>query len=117
MLSCPTCGSSVVDKNIMAPRIGNTQGVAVDPEQSEPATDPAGQNGKLEEAILKLKREVERTSDYVGRRFVEEARAIHTGEMPSRSIYGEARMREARELVAEGIGVMPLPWMSATNTN
>ncbi|MCY4542386.1 MAG: DUF1178 family protein [Rhodobacteraceae bacterium] len=117
MLSCPICGSSVVGKSIMAPRIGKHQGAADEPAQTSPTADPTERNANLEKAIVKLKLEVERTSDYVGRRFVEEARAMHSGELPSRSIYGEARMHEARELAEEGIGVMPLPWLSATNTN
>ncbi len=117
MLSCPMCGSLEVDKGMMAPRIGNSD--------SPPSRDTVAQvpinlekpGSKLEKAVLMLKREVERNSDYVGQAFASEARAMHSGELPQRPIYGEARMDEARELVAEGISVMPLPWYSTSNAN
>ena len=39
-----------------------------------------------------------------------EARRIHEGEAPARSIIGEARPSEARALIEDGIPVAPLPW-------
>ena len=56
-------------------------------------------------------RKVEENSDYVGKDFATEARAMHLGETPERSIYGEARLEEAKELIEEGIPVAPLPFM------
>ena len=44
-----------------------------------------------------------------GRQFAEEARKMHFGEAPARSIYGEASTEEARELADDGIPVYPLP--------
>jgi hypothetical protein len=43
----------------------------------------------------------------VGTRFAEEARKIHYGEAPERGIRGQTSAREARELMEEGIGVLP----------
>ena len=37
--------------------------------------------------------------DFAGLDFAAEARAMHDGEAPERSIYGEARLDEARALV------------------
>jgi len=45
----------------------------------------------------------------VGRRFAEEARRIHQEEAPRRGIRGTATREEAKDLVEEGIPIMPLP--------
>ena len=34
---------------------------------------------------------------------------MHQGEIPQRSIYGQASLEEAKALVDEGIPVMPVP--------
>jgi hypothetical protein len=61
-------------------------------------------------AMLKAFREhVTKTADYVGRSFADEARKMHYGETEHRSIYGEANLAEAKELIEEGIDVHPLP--------
>ncbi len=48
-------------------------------------------------------------SEHVGRRFADEARAIHLGEAEARSIHGQATIAEARALSEEGVAVAPLP--------
>lgn len=48
-------------------------------------------------------------TDDVGRRFVEEARRMHYDEAPKRAIRGLATADETRELLDEGIAVLPLP--------
>lgn len=50
-----------------------------------------------------------RDSENVGQRFPEEARKIHYKETPARSIRGVASLREAHDLLDEGIVVLPLP--------
>ena len=63
-------------------------------------------------AIARMRAEVERSSDYVGRSFAAEARAIHEGRSTRQkgSIWGEASAKEARALAEDGIPVMPLPF-------
>ena len=61
-------------------------------------------------AMLKAFREhVTRNSENVGQGFADEARKMHYGETEHRSIYGEANLAEAKELLEEGIQVHPLP--------
>ena len=43
------------------------------------------------------------------RAFPEEARKIHYGETEERHIYGEATLKDVRELVEEGVEIAPLP--------
>ena len=46
----------------------------------------------------------------VGNNFAEEARAIHNGEAPERTIHGKTSLTEAKSLTEEGIPIIPLPW-------
>ncbi|WP_037253547.1 DUF1178 family protein [Roseobacter sp. SK209-2-6] len=139
MVACSFCGSTEVEKAMMAPRVRPgrkaasklgepEQPQAVAPSPPAPATTPASAapvpaqpgaagpgalsvpSGELESAIRELREKVEKNSDYVGDNFVQEARAMHLGESPERAIYGEARMDQAKELIEEGIPVMPLPF-------
>ena len=59
--------------------------------------------------LQSMTRELRASSDYVGPRFAEEARRIHFGETPHRSIYGEASKAEVEKLSDEGITAFPLP--------
>jgi hypothetical protein len=53
----------------------------------------------------------------VGEDFASEARAMHLGDAPERSIYGEAKPDEAKALIEDGIPVAPLPFMPNRKTN
>jgi hypothetical protein len=50
------------------------------------------------------------TSEHVGPRFADEARAIHLGETEARAIHGQATPAQADALREEGIPVAPLPF-------
>lgn len=102
-VSCTACGSSDVQKSLMAPTVA----------AAESKAKPAGEK----EALRKLREHIEKNSDYVGLRFVDEARAMHDGEKPSRAIHGEARPEEARKLIEEGVPVAPLPFIPRQKTN
>ena len=71
----------------------------------------------MRRAVAELRKRVESQSDYVGDRFAREARAMHLGDAPNRSIYGEATANEARSLVEDGVPVMPLPFTPTRKTN
>ncbi len=104
-LSCAICGSVKVTKALMAPRvrIAGEDTAQTAPVLHEPASD-------VEKAMIELRKKVEETSDYVGDSFAQEARAMHLGEKPERSIYGEARLDQAKELIEDGVPLMPLPF-------
>jgi hypothetical protein len=101
MLTCAVCGSSQVEKDLMAPR------VAASAEAPAPLSSPAT---PAEQALAELRRKIEASSEDVGRAFASEARRIHAGEAPARPIIGEARPTEARALLEDGVPVVPLPW-------
>jgi len=106
LVACAVCGGTDVDKDLMAPGVA---GGAASPDDPAPLSRPAS---PAEQALGELRRRIEATSDNVGRDFAREARRIHAGEAPARSIIGEARPAEARALIEDGIPVAPLPWAS-----
>jgi len=108
-VACPICGSTAVEKALMAPA------VRVAREGAAPSlTAPAN---PLEAAMAELRRQVEANSEYVGMNFVTEARRMHEGEAPERAIHGEARLEEARKLLEDGVPVAPLPFLPARKAN
>ena len=109
-LACVTCGSSRVSKSLMAPAVTLT---------AEGAThaDLRAKTSPAEIALAELRRKIEENSEYVGLNFAAEARAIHDGDAPERSIYGEARGEDARKLLDDGIPVAPLPFLPTRRAN
>ena len=113
-VECPVCGSRKIEKAPMAPNIST--GHLGSPAVSQKAARETEAMGKVLDACRALRKEVERTSDYVGPRFAEEARKIHYGETGKRNIYGEASDREAKELTDEGVPVTAIPWIPPTDS-
>lgn len=111
-VSCPECGSSKISKTMMTPGVA-TRGHAERspaPATAVAATDKQAEMQRQFLAMLQnVRREVEKNAEYVGPSFAEEARKIHHEEVEARSIWGEATLDEARDLVDEGIDCLPLP--------
>ncbi len=105
LLACAQCGSPKVEKALMAPAVGTSR---------EPLAAP---RTPREEMLARIRQHVEETSDYVGPSFAAEARAIHDGLSPERSIWGEAKPEEARALLEDGISVAPLPFLPKRQAN
>ncbi len=123
LVSCPECGDNAIHRALMAPAIGRKR-VTIDQsggDQSgvpEPVTAPAPMPEKaailpdqVRAVLQRIRAEVERTSDYVGPEFADEARRIHRGESDKRSIYGESTPEQAEALAEEGIDVARIPWV------
>jgi hypothetical protein len=66
---------------------------------------------QLRAILQKLRAEVEKTCDYVGNEFADEARRMHRGDAEPRAIFGEASDTEAEALRDEGIEVGRIPWV------
>lgn len=112
MVACAVCGSSLIEKAIMAPRVRPARNAAKEtPKPDAPAQSIlAAPASPAEQALKELREKVEANAENVGKDFAREARAIHEGEAPERSIIGEANLEEARALIDEGVPVAPLPW-------
>ena len=63
----------------------------------------------VQEAWMKMVKHVIANTEDVGQNFAEEARKMHYGESEERNICGQASVAETKELLEEGIEVMPLP--------
>ena len=67
--------------------------------------------------MRELRKQLEANSENVGTNFATEARAMHDGSKPERSIYGEAKLEDAKALIEDGVPVVPLPFGPARKTN
>jgi hypothetical protein len=118
-VACPICGSADVHKSLMAPAVRPARSVGA--ASAEPVVPTSGTlsqpQSPVEEAFAEMRRQVEANSEYVGLNFAAEARRIHDGATPARSIYGEAKPEEARQLIEDGVPVAPLPFMPARKIN
>jgi hypothetical protein len=124
LLACPFCDSRVIEKTLSAPRLNLLGGAAQTPAASDPAgavvtTNTAGNaatvaangvNGPALAAALQLVREMLASSEDVGDRFAEQARAMHANDIPIRPIHGQTDIETAQELAEEGIPVAAIPF-------
>ncbi len=119
LVTCAACGSTKVEKAIMTPRVQPARSAAATPQA--PAAEPAAKLGEpasdMEKAVAEVRKQIEQNSDYVGTDFASEARAMHVGDAPERSIYGEANLEDAKSLIDDGVPVTPLPFMPNRKTN
>ena len=99
-LVCPVCNSRRVEKAPMAPSVSGTKS------KGEPS---ASELRKMRQFVTGMRKYVEENAENVGRKFPQDARKIHYGEIEHRAIYGEASLEEAKELIEEGVEVAPLP--------
>ena len=125
LVSCPMCDTNKVEKALMAPALGASAKkkkstrpqpieapAAPEPAPAEQTTPVAMMSPKEKEFRAKLKElrdHLTKNADNVGKKFPEEARKMHYGEIEHRSIYGEASPKDAKELHDEGIEFHPLP--------
>ena len=124
LVTCPTCGSTKVEKALMAPSLGRgtkRRSRAAAPETAPQAPTPAGSETKNPVAMVspqerefraklrELRDHLTKNAENVGGKFPEEARKMHYGETHHRSIFGEATPQETKELHEEGIEIHPLP--------
>jgi hypothetical protein len=114
LVSCPVCGSTSVEKQIMRPSVarsdkGGRRAERTAPHEKTPVAMMSPVEQELRNKLKELRDHVTKNADYVGDRFPELARQMHYDEIDKRSIYGEAQPDEVRELVEEGVEVQPLP--------
>ena len=91
LVECPFCQSANIEKAPMAPQV-----------PKKGSDHPLARLAAVQAEMLK-------DSHWVGDRFAETARAIHSGEMEPRQVHGRATMEEAKSLVDDGVPVAPLP--------
>ena len=91
LVECPFCRSDNVAKAPMAPRVPR-----------KGSDNPLARLAAMQAEMLKESR-------WVGDKFAETARAIHSGELEAEKVHGSATLAQARSLVDDGVPVAPLP--------
>jgi len=102
LIGCPICGSTDVRKAIMAPAV-------VGAKKSDVSPSTLDQHAMAMQAMEAMRDHVETHFDDVGDTFASEARAIHEGRSEQRGIYGQASPKEVKDLVEDGVPVLPMP--------
>ena len=91
LVQCPLCRSPNVSKAPMAPRVPR-----------KGSDNPVARLAAVQAEMLK-------DSRWVGDRFAETARAMHSGDVERELVHGNATLEQAKSLVDDGIPVAPLP--------
>lgn len=110
LVACPYCGAADAQKAVMAPNVackGNqkaNQSVAL--AQDGPGMSPDFR--AMMEKVAAVQAEILKKSQWVGSDFVTKARAMDAGEIDPALIHGQASLDQTRELIEDGISVMPL---------
>lgn len=108
LISCPTCGSTRVEKlpHACAVHVKKPEAAPPAKETAKPAPPSAAE---FKEMVLRVHHYVKENFEDVGTRFAEEAKEIHKGTVRERPIHGTATPAEARDLAEEGIPFIALP--------
>ena len=103
---CPECGSKKISKQIMAPAVRS----------SETRSDADKAEAEFARMAGKVRKHIADTHEFVGDKFADEARAMHSGEREHRPVWGQVTPDVATELVEEGVPALPLPAPFAPET-
>jgi len=98
LIECPHCASTRVEKAPMAPAVRTARSKEARKERAVAMAMAA-----------KVREHIKDNFDYVGDKFADEARKMHSGETEERAIWGETTPEQAQELADEGIPAAPLP--------
>jgi hypothetical protein len=108
-ISCPTCGSTKVEKvpHACAVHVKKEQTAPAKKAELEAPTPPTP--AEFKEMLITLHHYVQENYENVGPRFADEARQIHNGKAEERPIHGTATPQERAELADEGVPFFTLP--------
>jgi hypothetical protein len=111
LVSCPLCGSGDVAKAVMAPAVGaKANRAAAEAPRPELFSGDAESVKRMLASLAAEQKKMLASSEHVGDRFADEARAIHLGDAEARAIHGRATRDQAESLIDDGIPVAPLPF-------
>ncbi|MBM3583101.1 MAG: DUF1178 family protein [Alphaproteobacteria bacterium] len=113
-IACPSCGSTQIDKALMAPNVATRKGRDETP-RAEAGTEttmmPDPREAMARAYAQAVREHIRKNFDDVGDKFADEARKIHYGETDKRNIHGRATKDQAKALAEEGVefGTVPFP--------
>ena len=110
LISCPTCGTTKVEKMPHACAVHVKKEQPALPAKTAAASPPTPPTAaEFKEMLIKVHHYVKQNFEDVGSRFADEARQIHKGEAAERPIHGTATAQETKELAEEGVPFITLP--------
>lgn len=112
-LECPMCGSKTLRKGLSAPRLNlgappPAQAPAAPTSMPEQVDVERHQRRALQAAWLEASRHIAARTEDVGEQFADTALRMHHGQEPERPIRGQATLAQTKELLEEGVPVLPL---------
>jgi len=109
LLECIFCASKKIDKSIMAPMVFGSK-------ENNDEFKIFNENSKKERnKLLELRKYVENNFEFVGTNFSRKVREIYYDNKNKKMIYGTATLKERKELEAEGIDLLSIPWINKIN--
>jgi len=110
LLTCPVCGDLDIRKAAMAAAVPRKGNAGADNTVAAAANIDDGQAKALLSALAATQEKLLQDSQWVGRQFDSQARAMDAGEIEKTTIHGEVTREEAKALLEDGIAVSPLPF-------
>tara|TARA_B100002003_G_scaffold158530_1_gene147138 strand:- start:9 stop:437 length:429 start_codon:yes stop_codon:yes gene_type:complete len=105
-VNCDNCNSLKVEKTLMTPNILNSK-------KEKPVIYKNKKYTKIKNTIKEYQKFIKNNFEYVGEDFAYKARSIHyNNKKKSKGIYGNATVKEVKELKEEGIDAEVIPWVN-----
>jgi len=105
-VNCNNCNSLKVEKTLMTPNILNSK-------KEKPVIYKNKKYTKIKNTIKEYQKFIKNNFEYVGEDFAYKARSIHyNNKKKSKGIYGNATVKEVKELKEEGIDTEVIPWVN-----
>ena len=105
-INCDNCNSLKVEKTLMTPSILNSK-------KEKPVIYKNKKYTKIKNTIKEYQKFIKNNFEYVGEDFAYKARSIHyNNKKKSKGIYGNATVKEVKELKEEGIDTEVIPWVN-----
>ena len=104
LLKCDTCGSDKIEKSLMSPNLTNTK--------KNITTEKSLKSKELKKTLKEYQKFIKKNFEFVGDNFAYEARSIHYSKRKTnKGIYGNASLKDVKELKDEGIETEMMPWI------
>jgi hypothetical protein len=122
MVYCPQCNSAEIYALPSGPHVRRRDTQIAVKQEGHGEKDVAVQalqtaEPSVAQKLFAMLAVMARSAENVGERFPEEARRMHYEEAPARNIRGIATREEARDLLEEGVFVLPAPFPPESETH
>jgi len=104
LLNCKSCNSLNVVKSLMSPNLANAKKKTIEKDIEK--------FKEVKKKLVEYKKFVKENFKFVGDNFAYEARTIHyNNKKIKKGIYGNASLKDVKELKEEGIETETIPWI------